>query len=164
MSPTDPAVAVQRLNHVVLWVSDADASATFYEQALGLVRLTTMPGAVFMKSPASGNYHDLGLFTTPDPPARGQRSIGMYHMAWQVSTLGELADRAAVLSDMGALVGASDHGATKSLYAHDPDGLEFELLWEVPSDLIDLGQITEMTRPLDLAAEIERYGADTLAN
>lgn len=158
------AVTVQRLNHLVLWVSDADASATFYEQALGLVRITSMAGAVFMKSPASGNYHDLGLFTTPHPPERDQRAIGMYHMAWEVATLGDLSDRAACLSAMGALVGASDHGATKSLYAHDPDGIEFEILWEVPRGLIDLGEITEMTLPLDLPAEIERYGANTLAN
>ena len=35
---------------------------------------------------------------------------------------------------MGALVGESDHGVSKSLYGHDPDGIEFEVLWTVPSD------------------------------
>lgn len=157
-------VGVQRLNHAVLWVRDAETSADFYELALGLERIATMPGVVFMKAPASGNYHDLGLFTTPNAAPVAPQSVGMYHMAWQVRTLAELAERRACLSSVGALVGESDHGATKSLYAHDPDGIEFEILWEVPSELIDPGEIKEMTRPLDLAAEIERYGADTPAN
>ena len=41
-----------------------------------------------------------------------------------------------MLTARGALVGASDHGTTKALYAKDPDGLEFEVSWLVPADLI----------------------------
>ena len=33
---------------------------------------------------------------------------------------------------MRALTGASDHGATKSVYGRDPDGIEFEVTWMVP--------------------------------
>ena len=40
------------------------------------------------------------------------------------------------LQRAGALVGASDHGVTKSFYAKDPDGLEFEVCWVVPADLL----------------------------
>ena len=36
------------------------------------------------------------------------------------------------LLEMGALVGESDHGVSKSLYAKDPDGIEFEVMWAVP--------------------------------
>jgi catechol-2,3-dioxygenase len=63
---------------------------------------------------------------------------------------------------MGALVGASDHSTTKALYAKDPDGIEFEVSWLVPVDLVD-DEVREgmaNTKPLDLAHEIERYGAD----
>ncbi len=38
--------------------------------------------------------------------------------------------------ERGALVGASDHITTKALYAKDPDGIEFEVSWLVPADLI----------------------------
>ena len=38
------------------------------------------------------------------------------------------------LARLGALVGASDHGVSKSLYAHDPDGNEFEVMWDVPRE------------------------------
>jgi catechol-2,3-dioxygenase len=58
-------------------------------------------------------------------------------------------------------VGASDHGTTKSFYAKDPDGLEFEVCWVVPADqLTGAEQMTTM--PLDLDATIERYGATTV--
>lgn len=60
----------------------------------------------------------------------------------------------------GALVGTSDHGSTKALYAQDPDGIEFEVSWLVPADLLT-ADITVMVGPLDLDAEIERYGAQT---
>ena len=78
----------------------------------------------------------------------------------RVDTLAELRRVAAVLAERGALVGASDHGTTKALYARDPDGLEFEVSWLVPAALIT-PDLTMRTNPLDLDAEIARYGADT---
>jgi catechol-2,3-dioxygenase len=65
-----------------------------------------------------------------------------------------------VLRANGALVGASDHGSTKALYAQDPDGLEFEVSWLVPADLLP-PDTAMRTTPLDLEAEIARYGAET---
>ena len=67
------------------------------------------------------------------------------------------------LATAGALVGGSDHGTTKSLYAKDPDGLEFEVVWLIPADLLDERAIEARTRigRLDLDGEIARYGADT---
>ena len=91
--------------------------------------------------------------------AGDRRTVGLYHLAWEVGTLAELAEVGQALQAAGALVGASDHGTTKSLYAHDPDGLELEVCWVVPADLLDGAEMT--TRPLDLAATIERYGAAT---
>ena len=70
-----------------------------------------------------------------------------------------------MLAERGALVGATDHVTTKALYAHDPDGIEFEVCWLLPADRIDDDVREAMKdmrpRPLDLAAEIARYGADT---
>ena len=48
--------------------------------------------AVFLRSPEGGNHHDLGLFEVgPDAarPARG--SVGLYHLAWEVDSIEELA-------------------------------------------------------------------------
>ena len=67
------------------------------------------------------------------------------------------------LAQVGALSGSSDHSTTKSLYGHDPDGLEFEIAWIVPADRLDVAALAGRSRiqPLDLAREIARYGADT---
>ena len=60
--------------------------------------------------------------------------MGLYHLAWEVGTLAELADVRQRLSALGALVGASDHRVSKSLYAKDPSGIEFEVMWRVPAE------------------------------
>ena len=77
--------------------------------------------------------------------------------------LAELEQTAVALSGAGALVGASDHATTKALYAQDPDGLEFEVSWLLPADLIteEVRAQAMDIRPLDLGREIERYGART---
>jgi catechol-2,3-dioxygenase len=158
---------VQRLNHAVLYVRDVDRSAAFYADVLGFRTLFGMPGkAAFMQAPGSTNDHDLGLFGIgPDaaPSGAGKTTVGLYHLAWEVDTLAELKRIEGLLMEHGALVGASDHGTTKALYAHDPDGIEFEVSWLLPADLITeevLGAKTRVGR-LDLDREIEQYGADT---
>ena len=86
-------------------------------------------------------------------------------MAWEVDTLGEFERLAHVLSDAGSLVGSSSHGTTKSLYAKDPDGLEFEIAWIIPAHLLtddDTGARSGV-HPLDLAAEIERFGREEIS-
>jgi catechol-2,3-dioxygenase len=162
-------MGIHRLNHAVLYVRDVPRSVAFYTGVLGFRVTATIPGdrGAFLQAPDSTNDHDLGLFavgaTAADSPA-GRGAVGLYHLAWEVGTLGELEDTAATLAEAGALAGASDHGTTKSLYAHDPDGLEFEVVWIVPAHLLD-AETVERSKgqilPLDLATEKERYGADT---
>ena len=154
---------IQRLNHAVLYVRDVDESVAFYTEALGFRVKAALPGAAFLQAEGSTNDHDLGLFAVgarAGASAAGRSTVGLYHLAWEVDTLAELRRVAAVLAERGALVGASDHGTTKALYAHDPDGLEFEVSWLVPADLLT-PDLTMRTAPLDLEAEITRYGADT---
>lgn len=160
-------MAIQRLNHAVLYVRDVEKSVAFYTDVLGFTVKIQMGGAVaFLRASASTNDHDLGLFQLGDaagPSGAGRSTVGLYHLAWEVQTLADLADIAEKLSAAGALVGASDHGTTKSLYGKDPDGLEFEIVWLIPLHLLDDAAIAASTsvRPLDLQKEIERYGVDT---
>ena len=155
---------VQRLNHAVLYVRDVDRSVAFYRSALGFRVVTEIPGrAAFLQAEASSNDHDLGLFAVgaaAGDSAAGRDTVGLYHLAWEVDTLAELRRIAGVLSEHGALVGSSDHGSTKALYAHDPDGIEFEVSWLVPARLLT-ADITMGTRPLDIDAEMARYGPET---
>jgi len=157
-------VPVTRLNHAVLYVRDVARSVAFYEQALGFRVVASMgAGAAFLQAPASTNDHDLGLFAVGEQAlgsAAGRGSVGLYHLAWEVDTLDELARLAGHLTEFDALAGASDHGTTKSLYGRDPDGLEFEIAWLVPADLLT-PDLSIGTAPLDLPATIARYGGST---
>ena len=158
---------VQRLNHAVLYVRDVQRSLAFYRDVLGFRVKVEIPGrAVFLQAEGSTNDHDLGLFaigTGAAPSEAGVRTVGLYHLAWEVDTLAELSRVRDALLQARALVGESDHATTKGLYAQDPDGLEFEVSWLLPADLItdDVRAQGATTRPLDLAREIERYGATT---
>lgn len=158
---------VQRLNHAVLYVRDVDRSLAFYRDVLGFRPVMEIPGrAVFLQAEGSTNDHDLGLFAIGDRAGSseaGRRTVGLYHLAWEVDTLAELARVQEALLRAGALVGASDHGTTKALYAQDPDGLEFEVSWLVPAESITPDALEAKARigRLDLPAEIARYGAGT---
>jgi catechol-2,3-dioxygenase len=153
-------MTISRLNHAVLYVRDAEAAARWYVDALGFEVVTTFPGAAFLRGGGSDNHHDLGLFSIGgDAPGPQRGRVGLYHLAWEVPSIEDLAELARRLSDLGALSGASDHGASKSLYARDLDGNEFEVMWAVPraawTPEIEHGA---PTRPLDLQAELARWG------
>jgi catechol-2,3-dioxygenase len=160
-------VSIHRLNHAVLYVRDVARSVGFYRDVLGFeVIIEAGAKAAFLRADGSSNDHDLGLFEIGDqagPSLAGRTTVGLYHLAWEVDTLQDLESLAGKLAAAGALSGASDHSTTKSLYGHDPDGLEFEIAWIVPADRLDPATVEARAsiRPLDLAREIERYGAAT---
>ena len=153
---------VTRLNHAVLFVRDVDRAAEFYRSVFGFEEMERPAGmrAAFMRSPTGGNHHDLGLFEVgPDAPRPPRGSVGLYHLAWEVPTIEDLANAGRELSEAGAMTGASDHGVSKSLYGRDPDGNEFEVMWQVPREA--WGDFAEQATimPLDLEAELARWGA-----
>jgi catechol-2,3-dioxygenase len=158
---------IHRLNHAVLYVREVARSVAFYRDVLGFEVVMEVGGkAAFLRAPESTNDHDLGLFeigAQADPSGAGRSTVGLYHLAWEVDTLRDIETLAGRLAEAGALVGMSDHSTTKSLYGHDPDGLEFEVAWVLPADLLDDDVLAgrDRIRPLDLAREMARYGAET---
>ena len=152
---------VRRLNHAVLYVRDARRSAAFYGEAFGFEVVADYGdgAAVFMRAAGTDNHHDLGLFSLgPQAPPPQPGRVGLYHLAWQVDTIHDLAEMRGRLVQMGALAGESDHGVSKSLYGKDPDGIEFEVMWQVPRSEWGDMEHDAITRRLDLAAELARHG------
>ena len=155
-------MAVRRLNHAVLYVHGLERTVEFYRQTLGFEVRVEIPGrAAFLRAQGSANDHDLGLFEIGSGYAADQPQVGLYHLAWEVGTLGDLVETRAKLAEAGALVGESDHRVSKSLYAKDPNGIEFEVMWRVPAEDWE----TEMadggvTLPLDWDATLARWGRD----
>jgi catechol-2,3-dioxygenase len=151
------------LNHAVLYVNGLRREVDFYTQVLGFEVRLEIPGqAAFLRSPDSANDHDLGLFEIGTGHADGRPQVGLYHLAWEVGTLDELAETRVKLLEAGALVGESDHVLSKSLYAKDPSGIEFEILWRVPAEDWDaeLASAKGMTTPLDWTRTMSRWPGD----
>lgn len=120
--------------------------------------------AAFLRLPRSGNHHDLGLFgvgAAGGPKRRG--GVGLYHLAWQLDTIDELAAARQTLLAAGAYTGESSHGATKSIYGADPDGNEFELMWMLPRDHWGVYESSAPVDHLDLAGEVERWSGRATA-
>ncbi len=152
------------MNHAVLYVRDARRHARFYAEVLGFELVIDEPGGAFafMRAPESGNHHDIAFFSVgeqADASPAGRQSVGLYHIAWEVPTLEALEEAQRKLQVTGALVGASDHGCNKSLYARDPDGLEFEVMWLVPPEHWGTAENQAIVQPLDIPAERRRFAA-----
>jgi catechol-2,3-dioxygenase len=151
------------MNHAVLYVRDAARTARFYIDVLDFQPVSVDEGGrfAFLRAPGSDNHHDVAFFTVGEeagPPTEG-RFVGLYHIAWEVTTIEDLAALRGRLREAGALVGASDHGVSKSLYAKDPDGIEFEVMWSVPKDQWGEAEHDAVIEHLDLDAEVARHGA-----
>jgi catechol-2,3-dioxygenase len=148
-----------RLNHAVLFVADLDRSVAFYQQAFDMAVVAREPraNAAFLRLPRSGNHHDLGLFGVGAQPPRPRGSLGLYHLAWQVDTIEELEEARTTLADLEALTGESSHGATKSVYARDPDGNEFEVMWMLPKAEWGEFENAAPVERLDLPGEVDRW-------
>jgi catechol-2,3-dioxygenase len=154
---------IKRLNHAVMYVRNAERAARFYQEVLGFAVYQHMGDrAYFLRTSAStDNNHDLGLFSVGEAagePTRGER-VGLYHLAWQVETLPELAEVRDALLRANALVGVNDHGSSLSLYAQDPDGNEFEVMWQVPA----AEWATRKGGHLDIEGEMRKRGLAPLS-
>jgi catechol-2,3-dioxygenase len=129
---------VHELGHVVLYVSDLEASRHFYRDVLGFHEIDSMGGgaAVF----GSGRTHhellliQVGADAQPIPPGR---RVGMYHFGLKIGTTDDELRQAIVeLRAAGVpLRGMSDHTVTHSLYLEDPDGNEIELYIDVQPEV-----------------------------
>jgi len=152
MSATRTGTGLKRLQHLVLWVSDVERSVRFYCDVVGFEVTKRYPNAAFLKIPGSADDHHLGLFEQAGVARPDERVARMYHAAWEVDDLTDLARAKRRLIEAGSLVGSSNHGVSLSLYAKDPDGLEFEIFWTVP------GGVSARTTELDLEIELARRG------
>ena len=95
-------MGIRRLNHAVLYVRDVDRSVAFYTNVLGFTVVHRRPTAAFLRAAESDNDHDLGLFGVRGNGQQAGTGVGLYHLAWSVGTLPELAEFAEKLARVGA--------------------------------------------------------------
>jgi catechol 2,3-dioxygenase len=138
-SPAELHPAV-RIGHVHLRVADLERATSFYREVLGFDVTAYgadfgLPGAAFL---AAGDYHHhIGLNTWQSkggtPPPEGH--TGLHHFAILYPDRRELAHAVERLLERGyPIEGAEDHGASVSVYLHDPDGNGIELYYDRPRE------------------------------
>lgn len=145
---------IKQLGHIVLFVSDPEASAAWYCDILGMERVTTHQGipAVFLSFGARD--HDIALFEVPDGRALGHHDAE--HFAFEIDGgLEALKAFRARLLDKGVTVtGTVDHGISYGIYFLDPDGHQLEVFHQrVDPDAEAkrmLGEIGAIAKPVDL--------------
>jgi catechol-2,3-dioxygenase len=161
------SISPVRLNHAVLFVADLERSVRFYTEVFAMEVITREPraNAAFLRLPRSNNHHDLGLFGVGSAGGSARRgAVGLYHLAWQVDTLDELDSARKTLLEAGAYTGESSHGATKSIYGADPDGIEFEVMWMLPRAGWGAYEQAAVVEPLNLESDLQRWsGVSTAA-
>lgn len=148
----------RRLGHVNLYVSDLEASLSFYERHCGLarVRMESAIGAGFL---SNGNtHHDLGLIEI----SRGQdrhgrdghvqiqstrgRQPGLNHLGWEMENQAALVQAYERMRAAGMAPQALyDHIISHAVYVPDPDGNVHEFYADSMKDWESVFNLTMTT-------------------
>ena len=127
------------LDHVNVFVRNAERSHRWYTEVLGLHTQDTMKHAGTDRLRAAflacdpGHAHDIALFEVGDDAAGPQKGqVGLNHVAWRMETLDDLAEIYRRLNDKGIAVRVADHTVSIGVYFSDPDGNGLEVYYEQP--------------------------------
>ncbi len=121
---------INALGHVVLKVSDLARAEAFYQGVLGLPVCAHYDGdGGQMTFFTLGNHHDFAILeVSGDGGKSSKKEVGLDHVAFSIGTsLDELREAHAYLTEQGITTTPIDHEVTKSLYMSDPDGNGIEL-------------------------------------
>lgn len=129
---------IQELGHIVLYVSNLERMADFYEHTLGFRKIAhEWPMAMY----SSGRtHHELLLIEVGGEPRSAVRvheqKPGLYHIGFKIGDGPSAVQKAhAELLRKGVtILGTTDHGVTHSIYILDPDGNELELYADVSDE------------------------------
>jgi catechol 2,3-dioxygenase-like lactoylglutathione lyase family enzyme len=119
---------IEGFDHVAIAVTDVARSASWYQEILGLQRL--YPDAWNGVPTVVGTGRaGIALFPVagPEPkPRPGRDVLTMRHFAFRVDAR-NFEQAKASWSARGIEWNEQDHGISRSIYLHDPDGHEVEL-------------------------------------
>jgi len=156
----------ERIAHVVIKVRDLQRSRKFYTEVLGMqvMKDVSQINAVFLSFNGQ-DHHEVALFQV-GPQAEGPRmnQVGLLHFAFRLRSEEELRAAYQEFKEKGVPVTFTvNHGVTKSVYFHDPDGHELEVYCDNdPAEYISLPNAYLGMDKLDFAKD-DRGLADVLA-
>ena len=161
------SIKIRGVNHVALRVRDVESSAGFYRDVLGFTEDVERPLGImaFLRAPTSTNHHDLALLQIgPEAEDDSPHSVGLFHLAFDVETLDDLVAGRDRLASAGCLESEADHGATKSVYGHDPDNNTVELTWVLPrAEWGEWASAAPIKAPVDISHEAQQRQGGSVA-
>ncbi|HVZ51498.1 MAG TPA: VOC family protein [Pseudolabrys sp.] len=125
---------VRKLAHVMLNVSNAQASKEFYCKVLGLTVSAESADGKTVYLSLGEQHHELALFEGATGPRPTEKQPSLVHFAWQVDDYEALKAAYYDLKARGLTIKHTfQHNITDSIYIEDPDGMLVELYcnrWE----------------------------------
>lgn len=154
------------LGPVVLTVSDLDAQAAFYRDAIGLREISRVGDTVDFGVP--GDHATLvSLVGRPDALRRPPRTTGLFHLALLVPSRADLARALNRVNGTGhRFTGASDHLVSEALYLDDPEGNGIEIYRDRARQewTYEGGQLAMATLPLDVEGVLAGVSSGDVGN
>src|SRR4051794_14626401 len=132
-------INLSSIGHVLLRVTDEEASKRFYRDVLGFRIAEQDPehGGVFMT--LGDGFHTIDITQHPsaqEAPRPQRAQLGLVHVAFKVGSYAALRDAYSHLLERGVeITRATDHVCQRSLYFADPDGNGLEIYYEMPRAL-----------------------------
>jgi len=122
------------LQHVNIYVRNAELSKEWYEDLLGLHTYEYRPGWAAFMSADTEQSHEVALMQLgEDAPLQQKGQVGLNHMAWRLESLDDLKDFYHRIKAKGwPIEHISDHGISLGIYTRDPDGNGVEVFYELP--------------------------------
>lgn len=132
MSDTfDMRQSSRRIGRVRLKLRDLEAGAAFYENILGLRRISAEAGRVVLGTTKTAL---LELIAAPAAAVRDPHDAGLFHTAFLLPSRASLGAWLAFAMANGVPVqGASDHVVSEAIYLADPEGNGIEVYADTPT-------------------------------
>lgn len=126
-----------RIGHVVIKVHDLERSRKFYTGVMGLTEMAIMPEIKMAFFASNGrDHHEIAVVEVgANAPEAKAGQIGLNHIAFRMADEARLRDAYGELkaNDIN-IIAVADHGVTKSIYFHDPDGNTLEVYCDNPPE------------------------------
>src|SRR5438093_13057608 len=122
------------LQHVNLYVRDAERSKKWYEDLLGLHTYEYRPGWAAFMSADTEQSHEVALMQLgSDAPLQQKGQVGLNHLAWRLESLDDLKEvYRTIKAKEQPIERIVDHGISLGIYLRDPDCNGVEVFCEIP--------------------------------
>jgi catechol 2,3-dioxygenase len=132
-------IVPERIGHVVIKVRDLERSRKFYTEVLGLQQMMDLPEFKMVFFSCNGrDHHELACIEVgKDADAPRFREVGLQHIAFRLRDEDQLRAAYQEFKKRDIPIDFTvDHGVTKSIYFHDPDGNHLEVYCDNSAEYI----------------------------